>query len=334
MSNVKTSRHGWLVLDKPLGLTSTQALGKARRLVDGKKAGHGGTLDPLATGILPLAFGEATKLIPYIMDGEKEYEFTIQWGEGRDTEDAEGKVIETSDVRPTTEQIKKILPQFTGLQSQIPPAYSALKLNGERAYDIARAGGTPVMAPRPVEIHTLQLLGTTACTATAPTAADAEANAQLLYAQHPISPVQEPNPHTLTATLRTSCGKGMYVRSLARDIAHALGTCGHIVALRRTRVGPFTLENAVTLEMLEQAANEGDVTRHLLPIRTGLDAIPVLNLMPAEAEMLYRGMGLLIRPQHLPLMDSDLIFAEHQGVPVALVEPRAGEFRVVRGFSF
>ena len=331
----KIPRHGWLVMDKPLGLTSTQTLGRARRLLGGTKVGHGGTLDPLATGILPLAFGEATKLIPYIMDGEKEYEFTIKWGEGRDTEDAEGKVIETSDVRPTVEQIKAALPRFVGLLSQIPPAYSALKLDGERAYDIARAGGTPLLAPRLVEVHSLTLTGSTSCDDAPQLAQDIQTQqAEQIYTPHPISPVQGPNPYTATASFRTACGKGMYVRAIARDLAHALGTCGHIVALRRTRVGPFSLRNAVTLEMMEQAEKDGRITDCLLPIRNGLGNIPILNLMPNEAEVLHRGQGMLIRPQHMPLMDSELVFAEHQGLPVALVAPMAGEFRVVRGFSF
>lgn len=293
--------HGWLVLDKPLGLTSTQALGQARRLLNGKKAGHAGTLDPLASGILPLAFGEATKLVPHVMDGDKDYEFTIRWGDARSTDDAEGDVVATSDVRPNDAAIRAALPSFTGMISQTPPAYSAIKLNGERAYDIARAGGAPQMAPRPVMIYTLTYLG----------AVDAD-----------------------HGRFHVVCGKGMYVRSLARDLAQELGTCGHVTALRRTRVGSFTLDQAVTLEQLTAATATGQANQALLPLKAALGSIPVLTLMPAEAHSLQQGQGVLIRSQHIHLLDAGVIFAEHQGVPVALVEPHAGEFRVVRGFSF
>jgi tRNA pseudouridine55 synthase len=293
--------HGWLILDKPQGLTSTQALGKTRRLLGGKKAGHGGTLDPLATGILPLAFGEATKLIPYVMDGDKEYEFTIRWGEARDTEDAEGKITATSAKRPTETEIGNALPAFTGTITQTPPAYSAIKLDGERAYDIARAGGTPVMMPRQVTITTLDYIS----------APDAD-----------------------HGSFRVRCGKGMYVRSLARDLAVKLGTYGHVAALRRIRVGPFGLETATTLATLENSSREGTAAAHLLPIRAALGDIPLMTLSPAEAQNFQMGRGILIRPQHMHLLDAPLIFAEHQGTPVALIEAKTGEFRVLRGFHF
>lgn len=299
--NIKSSIHGWMILDKPLGLTSTQAIGKARRLLGGKKVGHGGTLDPLATGILPLAFGEATKLIPYVMDGDKTYEFTIRWGEERATDDAEGEVTQTSAKRPHAADIRAALPRFTGLIQQTPPAFSAIKLDGERAYDIARAGGTPDIAARDVQIYTLEL-------------------------------IDQPSPDH--ARFRTRCGKGMYVRSLARDLARALGTVGHVAALRRTAVGAFTLDRAVTLPQLEAAQQAGKAQEALLPLQAVLGDLPALTLTPAEAARLKLGQGILIRPQNMNLMDSGLIFAEHQGVPVALVEPKAGEFRVVRGFHF
>ncbi|MDX2027570.1 MAG: tRNA pseudouridine(55) synthase TruB [Alphaproteobacteria bacterium] len=293
--------HGWLVLDKPVGLTSTQALGKARRLLGGGKAGHGGTLDPLATGILPLAFGEATKLIPYIMDGDKEYEFTVRWGEARDTEDAEGKITATSDKRPSEDSIRKGLPFFVGAIQQTPPAFSAIKLDGERAYDIARAGGTPELTPRQVSIYSFELIAM---------------------------------PDADKAVFRVHCGKGMYVRSLARDLAASLGTYGYVKALRRTRVGPFHLEKSMTLEKLEQAAQEGGAGTALLGLQAALGDVPALQLLPGEAQRLRTGQGVLIRPQHNDLLDLPLIFAEHQGVPVALVEPQAGEFKVLRGFHF
>lgn len=298
---IKSSVHGWLVLDKPLGITSTQAIGKARRLLGGKKVGHGGTLDPLATGILPLAFGEATKLIPYVMDGDKAYEFTVRWGEQRTTDDAEGEIVKTSAKRPAEQAIRDALPAFTGVIPQTPPAFSAIKLQGERAYDIARAGGTPDLQPRDVEIYSFEF-------------------------------VDQPNQDH--ARFRVSCGKGMYVRSLARDLADKLGTLGFVSALRRTAVGGFTLDRAITMEKLEELQKAGQVAAALLPLQAALDGIPTLTLMAADAARLKAGQGVLIRPQLMNFLDSPLIFAEYQGVPVALVEPRAGEFKVIRGFHF
>jgi tRNA pseudouridine55 synthase len=297
----KSPIHGWLVLDKPQGLTSTQALGKVRRILGGTKAGHGGTLDPLATGILPLAFGEATKMVPYVMDGDKEYEFTIHWGEARDTDDAEGKVIATSDKRPNEENIRHVLPEFIGNISQMPPSFSAIKLQGERAYDIARAGGTPELVARQVVIHAFELTGM---------------------------------PDADHAAFRVACGKGMYVRSLARDLAVKLGTYGYVKALRRTKAGPFTLAQSISLEKLEELSHKDAALTALLALRAALDDIPALTLTASEAQCLRAGQGLLIRPQHGDLMNAKLIFAEHQGIPVALVEAKAGSFRVVRGFHF
>jgi tRNA pseudouridine55 synthase len=293
--------HGWLALDKPLGLTSTQALGRARRLLGGRKAGHGGTLDPLATGVLPLAFGEATKLIPYIMDGEKEYEFTVQWGECRSTDDAEGEITGTSALRPTEAQIHAALPTFVGVISQKPPAFSAIKVQGERAYDLARAGETVDLASRNVTIHNLELI-------------------EITDKNH--------------ASFRVSSGKGMYVRSLARDLAAILETCGYVSALRRTKVGPFTIENATSMIELEQLHNENAANAALLPLQSALGAIPTLNLTPAEAQTLRLGQRIIIRPSHGDLFHEPLIFAEQHGLPIALIEAIAGEFRVLRGFHF
>ncbi len=292
--------HGWLILDKPLGLTSTQALGRARRLLEGKKAGHGGTLDPLATGVLPLAFGEATKLIPYVMDGDKGYDFTVRWGETRATDDAEGEVIARCDVRPVEAQIRDVLPLFTGTFLQKPPAFSAIKLDGKRAYELARAKKAVELAPREVRIHNLELVSVA---------------------------------HDY-ASFRVSSGKGMYVRSLARDMAEKLGTCGYVSELKRTKVGSFTLKNAVSMEELERLSSQSSARTALLPIKAALWSIPTLNLTPNEANSFNLGQKILIRPQHLALMEASLIFAEYDGVPIALVEPVAGEFRVVRGFHF
>jgi tRNA pseudouridine55 synthase len=298
---IKNSVHGWLILDKPEGLTSTQALGKARRLLSGKKVGHGGTLDPLATGILPLAFGEATKLIPYVMDGVKEYEFTIRFGEKRDTDDAEGKIVESSTKRPTDSEISAALAQFTGTISQIPPVFSAIKLQGERAYDMARAGQVVELAPRPVTIHEFELRGM---------------------------------PDADHARFRVLCGKGMYVRSLARDLAAALDTYAYVKELRRTRVGPFRIENAISLAKLEELGHNGAALTALLALKAALDDIPALTLSASEAQRLRAGQSILIRPQHGDLMKAGTVLALHQETPVALVAAEAGEFRVLRGFHF
>lgn len=300
-SPLKIPVHGWLVLDKPQGLTSTQALGKVRRLVAGKKAGHGGTLDPLATGVLPLAFGEATKVIPYVMDGDKEYEFTVRWGEARDTDDAEGQVTATSPMRPTAEAIQAALPHYIGTINQLPPRFSAIKVDGERAYDLARAGAEVELKPRPVNIYDLKLIG-----------------------------LDSPD----AARFWVACGKGMYVRSLARDLALELGTFGHVTVLRRLKAGPFRLEQAISLEKLTALSHIGDAHKALLAIRMALDDIPVLQLTASEAQRLRAGQSLMIRPQHMDLVSMPVIWAEHQGVPVALVAQQSGAFHVMRGFHF
>ena len=298
---IKNTVHGWLVLDKPIGLTSTQALGKTRRLLGGKKAGHGGTLDPLATGILPLAFGEATKLIPYVMDGYKEYEFTVAWGEARDTDDAEGKVTAQSDKRPTDDEIRGALPAFTGVINQTPPVFSAIKLDGERAYDLAREGQKVELASRQVTVHAIELLD---------------------------------QPDADHARFRVACGKGMYVRSLARDLAMNLGTYGHVSELRRTRVGPFRIDGAISLEKLEDLSHKGAALTALLALKAALDDIPALILTASEAQRLRSGQSILIRPQHGDLMNARTILALHQDTPVALVRIEDGVFRVLRGFHF
>lgn len=293
--------HGWLILDKPLGLTSTQALGRVRRLLKGKKAGHAGTLDPLATGILPLAFGEATKLIPYVMDGDKEYEFNVRWGEGRSTDDAEGDVVMTSASRPTEVEIRAALPSFVGKISQKPPIFSAIKIQGERAYDLARAGEIHELAARQVLIHSLELI-----------AINDQDN----------------------ASFRVRSGKGMYVRSLARDLAQKLGTCGYVSVLRRTKVWPFSLENTVSMDNFEDLAAKNVAQSALMPIQAALNHIQTLVLTENEAKSLRLGQKITIRPQYTHLAGFSPIFAEHNGMPIALIEPEGGEFRVLRGFHF
>lgn len=295
--------HGWLILDKPLELGSTQGVSAAKRALRtggyGKaKVGHGGTLDPLATGVLPIAIGEATKLAGRMLDSDKVYDFTIRFGAQTDTLDAEGKVIATSDVRPTTAALSAILPRFTGAIAQVPPAYSALKVDGQRAYDLARAGEEVVLATREVTIHALTLV--------TPPSDD---------------PLEE-------ATLTAHVSKGTYIRSLARDIALALGTVGHVTYLRRTKAGPFTLDQAITLDKLDEVAKARSLEHSLLPLSAGLDDIPALALTPDQAGALRQG-----RVLAGIAADDGQAFAMLGKLPVALVEVEQGSVRVVRGFN-
>ena len=257
--------HGWVVLDKPSGVTSTQAVARVRRVFDAQKGGHAGTLDPLATGVLAVALGEATKTVPYVMDGEKRYRFTVRWGEARDTDDSEGKVIATSDVRPSPAAIEAMLPRFTGEILQTPPNYSAVKVDGERAYDLARDGVELDLEPRPVKILGVRL-----------TAADTD-----------------------SASFEMTCGKGSYVRAWARDIAVALGTYGHVTALRRTQVGPFQENEAISLELLESFGHSPAALEHLRPIATALDGIPALAVTEPDSVRLRSGNAILIRANQI-----------------------------------
>ena len=251
---------GWLIVDKPAGLTSTDVVNRVRRWFDAQKAGHGGTLDPLATGVLPIAFGAATKTVPYVMDGTKLYHFTLKFGDERDTDDADGKTIATSDVRPTDEAINAALPAFRGDIMQIPPIYSAIKIAGERAYDMAREGRAPVMEPRPARVDRFDLIERV----------DAD-----------------------TAIFAVQSGKGVYMRSLARDIARACGTVGHVAALRRLRVGPFTEEGAIPLDKLQRAEDTPPTSPDfLLEVATALADIPALALTEAEASGLSHGQAI------------------------------------------
>lgn len=251
---------GWLAVDKPLGMGSTQVVGKCRWLTKANKVGHGGTLDPLATGILPIAFGEATKTIPFIMDARKTYEFTVTFGESRATDDGEGAVTATCDIRPTEADILAVLPGFMGRITQIPPIYSALKIDGRRAYDLARAGEDVALKPRQVDIFSLELL---------------------LYDGH-------------QAKLRTTCGKGTYVRSLARDLAEKLGTVGYVSALRRTRVGVFDLNASISLEKLEELSHSAPPETWVLPVVTVLDDILALAVTEEQAKTLSHGQQLAV----------------------------------------
>lgn len=299
-------RHGWLVLDKPGTMTSTQAMAKVRWMMNAEKAGHGGTLDPIATGILPIAFGEATKTVQYAMDGHKTYRFVMKFGEATDTDDRAGQVIASSDVRPTDEQIEKALEAFQGLISQVPPQYSAIKVDGERAYDLAREGAAVELAARTVRIDGFHLTG------------------------------RPDNDH---AEFEVECGKGTYMRSLARDLALAVGTVGHITVLRRLSVGPFTLANAVTLEQLEQIVAEGEPDGLLMPVAAPLDRLPAIDLTPVEADRLRHGQGVsLLRRADLDRLEAlrgaggeeATALALSEGKPVALVRLEGGELRPAR----
>ncbi len=251
---------GWLIIDKPPGMTSTDVVNRVRRGFDAQKAGHGGTLDPLATGVLPIAFGAATKTVPYVMDGTKLYHFTLRLGEARDTDDADGAVTSASASRPTDAELEAALPAFRGTIMQVPPAYSAIKVAGERAYDMAREGRAPVLEPRPARIDRFELIG---------------------------------RPDADTAVFAVQSGKGVYMRSLARDLAAACGALGHVAALRRLRVGPFTEAQAISLDKCTGAEDTAPASPDLLlPVLTALADIPALALTEAEAFFLSRGQAI------------------------------------------
>jgi tRNA pseudouridine55 synthase len=293
---------GWLILDKPAGITSTQAVNVVKRIFDAQKAGHAGTLDPLATGILPIALGEGTKTVPYVMDGRKTYRFILKFGEARSTDDAEGEVIQTSDRRPTDDEIRAALPAFIGEIDQVPPAFSAIKVQGERAYDLARAGEMVELTSRKVTVYGLALL-------------------------------VRPSPDEVRLEVR--CGKGTYMRALGRDLAIKLGTCGHITSLRRSAVGPFAEEASISLETLKSLGHSPAAFEHLLPIETALDDIPALALTATEAIRLRSGqpVGLLHRQDRdriYELAPGGMVRAMAEGRLVALTRFEAGELVPVR----
>ena len=311
--------NGWIILDKPLGMGSTQGVGAVKRaLREGGyakvKVGHGGTLDPLATGVLPIALGEATKLAGRMLDSDKVYEFTVAFGAETDTLDLEGKVVAESDVRPTLAEIEAVLPQFTGEIDQVPPAYSALKVDGARAYDLARAGQDVVLAARRVRVHSLDL----------PHPNPSPEGEGHFLEPHPFRGGVGVGAITLTAHV----SKGTYIRSLARDIARALGTVGHVTMLRRTKAGPFTLENAISLDLLFEKSIAHAIEDICLPMTAGLDDIPALPVTPDQAGLLRQGRVLIGIAAH-----DGLHLAKDGEAPVALVEVIAGNVRVVRGFN-
>ena len=292
---------GWLSLDKPLGMTSTQAVSVVKRLFGAQKAGHAGTLDPLATGCLPIALGEATKTVPFIMDGRKIYGFTVRWGEETRTDDAEGQPVATSDVRPTRAAIEAILGEFTGEIMQVPPAFSAIKVEGERAYDLARDGENVVLEARPIQVHRLDL-------------------------------VDMPDEHT--AVFSAECGKGTYVRAIARDMARALGTRGHVVGLRRLLVGPFDEASMVKLDDLRATHEEGGAEgcdTHLDPVEFALGELAEVRLSEPDAVRLRNGQSVLLRGRDAPA-NGETVFATVAGTLIAIGEVERGEFHPSRVF--
>ena len=304
--------HGWVVVDKPRGVTSTDVVGLVRRVFDAQKAGHAGTLDPMATGVLAVALGEATKTVPYAMDAEKTYRFTACWGEARDSDDAEGNLTETSNVRPARDVIEAVLPRFTGEITQVPPVYSAIKVQGERAYDLARSGETVILEPRTIQIHEARLLDV---------------------------------PDEDHATFEILCGKGAYIRGWVRDVALALGTVGHVSELRRLAVGGFSVEDAISLDKLRSFMHSPAAFEHLRPISTALDGIPALAVTGPDAVRLRSGNPILMRANLFARITEEagalddlqgltVYLSTAGGEPVALAELAEGELRPFRVFNF
>jgi len=294
--------HGWLIFDKPQGMTSTQAVSCVKRLYEAAKAGHAGTLDPLATGVLPIALGEATKTVPFVVEGRKEYRFTVRFGAETDTDDADGKVTATSEIRPSRAEIEAKLPGFTGEISQVPPRYSALKVDGARAYDLARENEEFELAPRRVAVGRLDLVA---------------------------------HPDKDHCVIEAECGKGTYVRALARDLGRALGSLGHVEALRRTRVGAFGEERAVSLATLDELAQSGGheaLTAVLLPVETALHDLPALVVNSSDAARLMRGQPVLLRGRDAPIL-AGTVYATSRGTLVAVGEVSEGELRPRRIFN-
>ncbi|WP_019960366.1 tRNA pseudouridine(55) synthase TruB [Woodsholea maritima] len=305
--------HGWVVFDKPLEMTSTQAVAKIRYLFNAQKAGHAGTLDPLASGILPIALGEATKTVPFAQDGTKTYRFTVRWGRSTTTLDGEGASTGESDVRPSQGEIEAVIPRFIGEIDQVPPAFSAIWVNGERAYDLARAGHEVELKARKIQVDDLRLMD---C------------------------------PNADLAVFEMVCGKGSYVRSMARDLAMALGAEGHVAALRRTQVGPFTLDGAVTLDALADLGHKDQLYEALKPVETALDDIPALALTQDEVAHVRQGRAIVLparradelRALRRPRMIGDKDFSRaavafFEGRAVAIGLARAGQFAPVRVFQ-
>ncbi len=303
---------GWIILDKPEDVTSTDAVARVRRIFNANKAGHAGTLDPLASGVLPIALGEATKTVPYLVEAEKSYVFTVRWGVSTATQDREGAIMAQSDVRPTPDAIRAALTAFEGKIEQVPPAYSAIKVEGARAYDLARAGETVELKSRTVVLHAIELLET-------------------------------PSPDESVFSMR--CGKGFYVRALVRDLAAALGAEGHVAALRRTCVGPFHVDHAVPLDDLVELGHKGAASERLEPVETALADIPALAISGEDASKLRQGRPIVLLPHVVETLKSKFqtrtvsgqdasraALALCEGKAVALGDVRAGQFKPIRVF--
>ncbi len=295
--------HGWIILDKRAGMTSTRAVGEVRRLFNARKAGHGGTLDPLATGLLPVALGEATKTVAFVMDGAKTYRFTVRWGEETSTDDCEGEAVAASQLRPDEEQIRNILPDYIGPINQVPPKFSALKVNGNRAYDLARSGEAVELKAREIMIDRFDLIDL---------------------------------PDKDHATFQVVCGKGTYVRALARDMGRQLGCFGHVSALRRTQVGPFGKDHMILLDQLDELRHKGAgreaMQEHLLPLKTALDDIPALAVSGEDAVRIRNGQAVLVRGRDAPVL-LGTVLVEHKANPIALAEMKQGALRPKRVFN-
>lgn len=306
VKRTKNPINGWLALDKPFGITSNEALGKLKRVFSPQKVGHAGTLDPRASGLLPVAFGEATKTVPFVMDGRKVYRFEVTWGAETDTDDTEGEVIATSEIRPGADAIAAVLAEFTGTIMQAPPKFSAIKIAGERAYDLARDGAEVVLEARPIDVHRLDLVD---C------------------------------PDEDRAVFEAECGKGTYVRALARDLGQRLGTCGHVTELRRLLVGPFGEQDLVKLdeilamaeELEEGAGVDALVNEFVLPVREAMDELVEIPVSLDDAAKIRKGMAVLLRGREAPL-NSDVAFASHANVPVAIGSIDKGRFQPTRVF--
>jgi len=296
----KRDVHGWLVLDKPVGVTSTTAVAILKRLTRARKVGHAGTLDPLASGLLPIAFGEATKTVSYVMDGEKVYRFKVRWGVETDTDDAEGKPVAESAARPTHGEIESALPAFTGTIEQTPPKFSAIKVEGERAYDLARAGEEVSLSARPVEIHSLHMVD---------------------------------QPDADHAVFEAECGKGTYVRAIARDLGRMLGSLGHVCELRRTRVGSFDENSAITLDDVEKLAESSPdaLIGALLPVASSLSMIPSVSVGPDDAQRIRMGQPVFLRGRDAPVLEGTVTVSA-RGALIALADIEQGALKPKRIF--
>jgi tRNA pseudouridine55 synthase len=296
----KRDVHGWLVLDKPVGVTSTTAVAILKRLTRARKVGHAGTLDPLASGLLPIAFGEATKTVSYVMDGEKVYRFKVRWGVETDTDDAEGKPVAESAARPTHGEIESALPAFTGTIEQTPPKFSAIKVEGERAYDLARAGEEVSLSARPVEIHSLHMVD---------------------------------QPDADHAVFEAECGKGTYVRAIARDLGRMLGSLGHVCELRRTRVGSFDESSAIKLDDVEKLAESSPdaLIGALLPVASSLSMMPSVSVGPDDAQRIRMGQPVFLRGRDAPVLEGTVTVSAH-GALIALAEVDQGALKPKRIF--